>query len=279
MNDGHSCTSMAVKKVISEVKAKLATRFSFLPGMPEFFYDFDKGLSDQFKQYYAKVAANDKLNQEWIVLSYSYDSANRSEFQPRRGFSLKRPITNNAYRDIDVTYASLPLLISVLTTNSKLLNALTTFVATKLDWSFTTKFEDMLWPTWMPNRLYPAGWYIRPSIPNGHIYMCSTSGVSGTVEPEWQTTVGQVQQDNEATWECKDIDLIEVKAGQFVKNDTVIQNPIEQGIMYQYDFGYTLHYADLEDNGNIIGTIEKVQLTLMNMPGTPQFMEILTVPD
>ena len=51
---------------------------------------------------------------------------------------------------------------------------------------------------------------------------------------------------------------------------------MENGIMYQYDFGYTLHYIDLEDNGNFVGLVTEAMLDIINWPGTPEFKENMT---
>lgn len=276
MNNSHSCTSMAVKAVVSEIKKRLATRFSFLSGIPDFFYDFDKGLSDQFKQYYAKLDF-DKRKEDWLVLSYSYDSSNASTVQPRRGFTHKRQISNRAFRVLDVRFTELPVVFSILTNDSKMLNAISNFMLTKLDWSFSVEFMDLLWPVWLPNQNYPLGWYIRPTKPNGRLYMCSKAGLSGDAEPEWTTEKESIQQDNDAQWGCVVPDSLIVKAGNFVKNDAPIQNPIENGIMYQYDFGYTLHYLDLEDSGKFIGKVETAELKLMSLYGEQDFSETLRV--
>ena len=278
MNNSHSCTSMAVKAVVSEIKKRLATRFSFLSGIPDFFYDFDKGLSPQFKQYFAKIPF-DKRKNDWTVLAYSYDSSNTSSIQPRRGFEVKRPVTDKAFRVLDARFVELPVVFSLLTNDSKMLNTISTFMQTKLDWSFTIEFEDLLWPMWLPNQNYPLGWYIRPTKPNGRLYMCSKPGLSGQVEPTWSTDITIKQQDNDAEWSCIYPDKLTVKAGSFVKNDTTIQNPIENGIMYQYDFGYTLHYLDLEDAGTFIGKIDTAELKLMSLYGEQDFSEILRVPE
>lgn len=258
----HSTTSMAVKSVVSEVKRLLAKRFNFLPGMPEFFYDFNKGLSEQFKQYYAKINANDRL-EPWIALSYSYDTTQKSSVQPRNGLYYYRPITSILKRKIGITFVELPLLFSVLTNNSKLLNGLANYIDHKLDWSFTTTYQDLLWPTHVQNIEYPLGWYVRPSLPNGHIYMVKQSGISGATEPEWSTTGDTV--DGSVVWEVKDPAVLTVKAGTFVKNNTTIQNPIENGIMYQLDFGYTLHYADYDDDDELAGAITEATMKLLEL--------------
>lgn len=264
----HSTTSMAVKAVITEVKKRLETKFDFLEGFPTFFYDFNNNnVTDQFKQYYARIPSN-KRRDPWIVLSYTYQSTERSDVQPRNGFSFNRRLSNSLTRTIDFQYVQLPLLISVLTNDSKCLNELANFITIKLNWSFSCKYQDLLWPLWVKDALYPIGWYIRPSKPNGKIYVCSKSGISGSIEPLWSDNVGDIIEDNEAAWTCLDVDLLTVKAGSFVKNDTTVNNPIEDGIMYQYDFGYSLHYTDYDDAGEIVGYITEADMKLLNMNGS-----------
>lgn len=266
----HSTTSMAVKAVVAEVKKQLVKKFDFLPSMPDFFYDFDKGLTDQFKQYYAKVPERDRQN-DWIVLSYSYDSASRSSVHGRTGLSYCRPVSQGVKRRIDVQYVELPLLFSVLTNDSKCLNGLSNYINIKFNQSFSVDYPDLLWPTWRPNQFYPVGWYVRPSVPDGSLYMCTVSGVSGEDEPVWSVKT----EDNQALWTKHAADMLRVKAGSFVKNDTTIQNPIENGIMYQYDFGFTLHYTDYEDTGDLVGVISKVVLELLDYYNQGLFSETI----
>lgn len=278
MNKGHSTTSMAVKSVVSKIKEKLSPRFSFLPVLPEFFYDFEKGLSDQFKQYYAKIPMNDRKD-SWVCLAYSYDSADRSSIQPRSGFQIARPVSSTLKRNIDIIYCEVPVVFSILTNDSKTLNALVASLETKVSPSFTCKYQDLLWPTWLPEQQHPEGWYIRPSKPNGCLYMCSQTGTSGTVEPEWSDNIGDIIQDNEAQWTCIAPDLLTVRAGNFAKNSTIIQNPIDQGIMYQYDFSLTLHYVDMDDADTYVGVITEIECKLLNYYKERHFEEILRVPD
>lgn len=274
----HSCTSMAVKAVVDEVKRRLSTRFNFLPGLPSYFYDFEKGVSPQFLEYYAKIPVSDRQN-DWITLAYSYDTSVPSSIQSRRGFNFKRKVTDDIYRCIDIRYNELSIVFSILCNSSKLANAVSNFILQKLDWSFTVKFQDLLWPTWLPNQNMPVGWYIRPSKPNGKLYKCVSSGLTGEVEPRWITVVSQENYDNEVTWECIEPDLLDVKAGKFVKQDSIITNPMERGVMYQYDFGFTLSYVDLDDNGKIIGRITKAMITLLDLYNPDAFREVISVPD
>lgn len=274
MNNEHSCTSMAVKAVVTEIKRRLSSRFSALEGFPDLFYDFEKGLSDQFKQYYAKVPERNRTN-DWYVLAYSYDSSEASDVQPRRGFVHYRQVMPHLFRQLDMRFTNLPVVFSIVTNNSKMLNSINNFMLNNLDWSFTIKFKDLLWPTWLPNRQYPLGWFLRPTMPNGYIYMCTTAGLSGFTEPVWETNVMQSQRDNQVVWQCLNADELDVLARDFVKNSTIIQNPIENGIMYQLDFGYTLHYLDLIDNGKMMGDVTEAIVSITNWPNSPYFKEIV----
>ena len=88
--------------------------------------------------------------------------------------------------------------------------------------------------------------------------MCSTPGISGDEEPVWQTTISDMQTDNEVSWTCVLPDTLRVKARKFVKNDTIVTNPIEKGIMFKYEFGYVLHFTEAVDSGSTTPIIKKI---------------------
>lgn len=270
----HSSTSMAVKAVVKKVKEVLAKRFVFLESFPDFFYDFDNGVTPQFRQYYVKIPMSQRT-EPWVVLSYTYQSAERSQIQPRRGFKYYRPVKEGLKRKIGFQYQQLPLLFSVLSNDSKYLNALANYIQMQLDWSITCSYEDLLWPLWKANAQYPLGWYVRPSVFNGKLYMCTTKGLSGEKEPEWQ--LEDATADNEVEWTSVAPDILKVKAGTFVKNNTIISNPIENGIMYQYDFGFTLHYTDYDDLGDLVGIIDDITLNLLDDYYDDEIMQTIRV--
>ena len=275
----HSNTSMAVKAVIAEIKRQLATRFDSLQNIPDFFYDFDKGInSSRFKQFLAKIPLEER-KAPWIALSYSYDTPNQSSIQPRNGFSMMRPVKEHLKRSIDFQYVELPLLCSVVTEDSKLLNSLAAFLLIKTDWSFSCKYQDLLWPYWLPGQTYPIGWYIRPTEPNGKLYMCYEPGTTANSEPNWITETDAFQEDGTVKWKCIEPDLCIVRAADFVKQDTVISNPIENGILYQLDFGYTLHYTEYDDGGKLVGIITNSDLNLLNWYREGIWKETIKVPD
>ena len=274
----HSSTSMAVKAVIVEIKSRLSKRFHFLPGMPSFFYDFSNGVSDQFKQYYAKIPIA-KRDGSWICLAYSYESYEDSDVQPRNGMSYWRPVTNEVKRRININCAKLPLLCSILCNDSKTFNALHTFLQINFDWSFTTEYEDLLWPEWTPNKYMPLGWYIRPTEPNGKLYMCSQEGYSGDIEPQWPEDDTELIEDNSCSWTCIQPNKLKVKAGDFVVSKSLVSNPIEDGIMYQLDFGFTLHFVDYDDDGELLGVINTATLDLLNMYNPVYKLASIEVPE
>ena len=271
----HSSTSMAVKSVVSEVRKKLESRFKFLEDMPSFFYDFENGVTPKFKQYYAKIPIS-KRDFAWTALSYSYNSAQRSSVQPRNGFVFHRKLSPLLTRSINIHYVELPLLFSVLTNDSKNFNELINYILINFNWSFSTTYKDFLWPLWVPNAVYPIGWYIRPSKPNNCLYVCKTSGTSGRREPSWDNTINSTQLDNSVEWQCIEAPELTVKAGSFVKNDSTIKNPIDDGIMYQHDFGFTLHYTDYSDAGDYIGLITEIEAKLLNW-GSDEVVDSFTV--
>lgn len=259
----HTNTSMAVKAVITEIKRQLARRFDFLEGMPDLFYDIDRGLSDQFKQYYAKIPISKRQN-PWISLAYSYDSQDSSAVHPRKGLYWWRPVDEFIRRKINVAYVQLPLLISILCNDSKTFNALSNFILNNFDWSFTAKYPDLLWPEWTPNYEIPLGWYIRPTQYNGKLYMCSKSGKTSETEPKWDIE-SEFTVDGTCEWKTIEPDMLKVRTGDFVHNDAIISNPIQDGIMYQQDFGYTLYYTNYDDSGELDGVVKEATLNLLEM--------------
>ena len=70
----------------------------------------------------------------------------------------------------------------------------------------SVKDKIQMWPEsrlqkWQPNRSVPEGLYIEPQIPNGYMYKCVQSGVTGETEPIWPLT-DDVKNDNTVTWRC-----------------------------------------------------------------------------
>ena len=68
--------------------------------------------------------------------------------------------------------------------------------------------------TWAAQTAYNLLTFIIPTVPNGYCYECTASGVSGSTEPTFPTTPGQIVQDgvmvgdppeyvNPVTWTCR----------------------------------------------------------------------------
>lgn len=55
---------------------------------------------------------------------------------------------------------------------------------------------------WAASTAYSVGDYVIPTTANGHIYKCTVAGTSGSSEPVWPTTDGNIVVDGGVTWEC-----------------------------------------------------------------------------
>jgi hypothetical protein len=53
---------------------------------------------------------------------------------------------------------------------------------------------------WAPSTSYSAGYIIRPTTGNGHVYLAQNTGVSGATQPTWPTIVGQTVSDGTMVW-------------------------------------------------------------------------------
>lgn len=56
---------------------------------------------------------------------------------------------------------------------------------------------------WRPNEAQSAAEFIRPTVPNGFSYECTTAGTTGTKEPRWPTTISATVTDGSVTWTCR----------------------------------------------------------------------------
>lgn len=55
--------------------------------------------------------------------------------------------------------------------------------------------------TWQPGTAYAAGSIVRPTVRNGHSYLCAIGGTSHAAnQPTWPTTENQTVVDNTVTW-------------------------------------------------------------------------------
>lgn len=54
---------------------------------------------------------------------------------------------------------------------------------------------------WAASTIYTISLYRVPTVYNGHQYLVTTAGTSGTAEPTWPTTSGGTVTDGSVTWE------------------------------------------------------------------------------
>lgn len=53
---------------------------------------------------------------------------------------------------------------------------------------------------WAPNERYGVNEYVRPQIPTGFAYKCTSAGTSSGKPPRWPTVLGQSVTDGSCTW-------------------------------------------------------------------------------
>jgi hypothetical protein len=64
------------------------------------------------------------------------------------------------------------------------------------------KVADRLARTWQSGTKYMMGKVVRPTIPNNYTYLAINGGITGTLEPSWNTTVDGKTIDGTIVWEC-----------------------------------------------------------------------------
>jgi hypothetical protein len=53
---------------------------------------------------------------------------------------------------------------------------------------------------WAESVAATAGQYVSPTTANGHLYVCTTAGTTGTTQPTWPTGIGSTVVDGTVTW-------------------------------------------------------------------------------
>lgn len=56
--------------------------------------------------------------------------------------------------------------------------------------------------TWQSGTKYMMGKIVRPTTPNNYTYLAINGGITGTLEPSWNTTVNGKTTDGTIVWEC-----------------------------------------------------------------------------
>jgi hypothetical protein len=56
---------------------------------------------------------------------------------------------------------------------------------------------------WLPSTRYQVGQHVCPRFDNGHVYLCTASGISGATEPTfWPKKVDATIKDGGIIWTC-----------------------------------------------------------------------------
>lgn len=64
------------------------------------------------------------------------------------------------------------------------------------------KVTTRLAPTWQSGTKYMMGKVVRPTTPNNYTYLALNGGITGTLEPSWNTTVNGETTDGTIVWKC-----------------------------------------------------------------------------
>ncbi|MEX0725983.1 MAG: hypothetical protein WD065_06920 [Planctomycetaceae bacterium] len=56
--------------------------------------------------------------------------------------------------------------------------------------------------TWQNSTAYTVGQWVKPTLDNACLYLCTSGGTSGGTEPIWPTKTGNTISDGAITWEC-----------------------------------------------------------------------------
>lgn len=95
---------------------------------------------------------------------------------------------------------------------------------------------------WVASRAYSAGNMIFPCIDNGHSYICTVAGVSGSSEPTWPDGHNDTVVDNAATWQenslyyCNTEDADYTFGGEtYTRNQIQLTEEGSQNVEGQFD--------------------------------------------
>lgn len=57
-------------------------------------------------------------------------------------------------------------------------------------------------PAWAASTVKSANNFVKPTVNNGFVYVCTTSGTASGSEPTWPTTIGATVTDGTVVWTC-----------------------------------------------------------------------------
>ncbi len=74
------------------------------------------------------------------------------------------------------------------------------FTMSLLDLKLAGAIQSPMLPGWQANAVYVTGQFVQSPLPNGYMYLCSSTGTSGTNPPVWPTSAGATCTDGTVTW-------------------------------------------------------------------------------
>jgi parallel beta-helix repeat protein len=144
---------------------------------------------------------------------------------------------NNTSQPVVRSYTSLPNSIGLVTTYS-------------LDLENCTLNLGVVPNAFVGSRSYNVGDIVTPTVYNGYYYVCTTTGIAGSTEPTWSTTVGATVQSGAAVFTVYQISSIPVIYGYgwggLILNNCTLT-------LYNYT---TYNNALLGYYGNLNGTLQ-----------------------
>lgn len=246
-------TSQAVKAVIAEVRNRLPYFNDLVLDKPVY-YDINRDYEPIFQQIYA-LQSPEKLKKPWIMILYSYDSPQRKSVQCRT-FPVYRSINaENNYVKLEAGYVTTNLLISIFSNDSNTIDRVSERIRMRVNWDFTTEFEDLMWLPWQGNQAYSQGNVIQPTIYNSYLYKCMQSGTSGKYEPDWSDNTEIT--DNNIIWQQMIPEKLKVRAYDFIASTITQDSILEHGVRFKLDLGCTMFYTILDDSDDIYYKIQK----------------------
>ena len=243
-------TAVAVRAAVEQMRTELARRYTLLSSMPTLFYDWNKGYSQQFMQYFAEIPEGER-NFPWIALVYTYGESIPCRVQPRQlenvGKVLYSDNGTRAAAMLDTRLMSVDILCSILTNDSNYADSLC--INRVLDQSKVKRvtYQDAFQYVWQPSTEFPANCTILSPNPNGFMYRCSSAGATGSTEPEWPTELNESVDDNDLEWTCIPADTVTGSISGITLPKLIVSDYYAKGIEYQIDFAFTLNFVGVQD--------------------------------
>lgn len=126
---------------------------------------------------------------------------------------------------------------------------------------------------WSQSKQYEVGDYVQPVTSTGYFYKCTKSGLSGSQEPDWRTTICEEFFDNEVTWQCYDrtdaskyvknyvLDTLE-KYTQYGVSPAIMTDPVLVRVHIRFYINTTENIDNVTLNNDIFNVVDKYQRVL-----------------